>query len=75
MTTLHYSNRAAVVRRVRAEYREIPGLQLTLRQAERFWGLDTTTCEIVFRTLLDEGFLEIRRSCPVKWWKLNRGCP
>lgn len=60
MTTLHCSNRAAVVRQVRAEYREIPGLQLTLPQAERFWALDTTTCEIVLRTLLDEGFLELR---------------
>jgi hypothetical protein len=31
--------------RVRAEYAEMPGLSVTLPQAQRLWALDRATCE------------------------------
>lgn len=49
-----------VLPRVRGEYREMPGLSLTLPQARRLWGLDPCACEAVLRELVDEHFL--RRS-------------
>jgi hypothetical protein len=44
-------------RRVRAEYLEMPGLCLTLSQAQRLWSLDPRTCEAVLNSLIDTGFL------------------
>jgi hypothetical protein len=46
------------LRLVRAEYREMPGLNLTKRQAERLWSFDESTCEEVFRTLEAEHVLQ-----------------
>ena len=46
-----------LTRRVRAEYAEMPGLCVTLFQAQRLWGLDPQTCETVFMTLTARGFL------------------
>jgi len=43
--------------RIRAEYREMPGLQLTLAQARVLWQLDAPTCSAVLQVLVDEGFL------------------
>jgi hypothetical protein len=43
--------------RIRAEYREMPGLQLTFAQARVLWQLDGPTCSSVLQTLVDEGFL------------------
>jgi hypothetical protein len=43
--------------RVRAEYREMPGLRLTLAQASRLWGLDRTTCAGLLDVLVRSGFL------------------
>ena len=43
--------------RVRGEYREMPGLQLTLPQACRLWQLNPSTCEPLLQSLVIEGFL------------------
>ena len=43
--------------RIRGEYREMPGLRLTLAQACRLWQLDAETCEAVLRRLIEERFL------------------
>jgi hypothetical protein len=42
---------------IRAEHLEIPGLHLTRRQVERFWGLNTLTCDALLDSLLATGFL------------------
>lgn len=42
---------------VRAEYLEMPGLHLTKPQVQKLWGLDSTTCDAVLRTLIDKRFL------------------
>ena len=47
----------AIVRRVRAEFLEMPGLRLTLPQASRLWGLETPACEAVIEALIQSAFL------------------
>ena len=42
---------------VRSEYRESPGLSLTLRQASRLWNLDLDTRDAVLAALVASGFL------------------
>ena len=44
--------------RVEAEYREMPGLSLTLAQATRLWGLDQGTCERVLTKLIERRVLK-----------------
>jgi hypothetical protein len=47
--------------RIRAEYREMPGLRLTLHEARRFWGLDIRTCSAALAALRASGFLSSTR--------------
>ena len=42
---------------IRAEYTEMPGLQLTFWQAQRLWNLSEERCERALRTLVAAGFL------------------
>ena len=43
--------------RVEGEYREMPGLSLTVPQAERLWGLDAITCASVLTALIERRVL------------------
>ena len=52
----------ALVRRVRGEYREMPGMRLTLDQAMRLWMLDRPTCADLLDSLVAAHFLERDRS-------------
>jgi len=56
MTTLQ-TDMTELLRLVRAEYREMPGLRLTQRQAQRLWNLDSITCETILETLESTRFL------------------
>lgn len=47
----------AVVARVRSEFVEMPGMQLTLPQATRLWNLGADDCRAVIDALVDQGFL------------------
>jgi hypothetical protein len=47
-----------LLRRIEGEYREMPGLCVTANQAERLWGLDSTTCGFVLMTLMQRGILK-----------------
>lgn len=46
-----------VARRVREEFREMPGLRLTPTQATRLWGLDRDACRAVIDHLVAASFL------------------
>ena len=46
-----------VLTRIRSEYREMPGLCLTLGQARRLWALDEGTCSRLLSNLVSEGYL------------------
>ena len=47
--------------RIRREFDEVPGLQLTVAEGVRFWSLDAETCADVLERLLQTGFL-VRRA-------------
>jgi len=47
----------SLIARVRGEYCEMPGLQLTFVQARRLWQVDVSTCEKLLEQLVQEGFL------------------
>ena len=55
--SVHPSSLQPIVDRVCGEYLEMPGLRLTLRQAQRLWGLDEPTCRLILNELLQAGFL------------------
>jgi hypothetical protein len=46
-----------VLRRVREEFREMPGLRLTPAQAMRLWGLEHEACRTVIDHLVACAFL------------------
>jgi hypothetical protein len=50
----------ALLTRIRSEYMEMPGLQLTLSQAQRLCGVERGDCEVVFETLVHERFLSVK---------------
>jgi hypothetical protein len=43
--------------RIRGEYREMPGLRLTVEQACRLWQLEVARCLILLEQLVSEGTL------------------
>jgi hypothetical protein len=46
-----------VIRRIRGEFLEMPGLRLTPAQAQRLWRLDETSCAEVLNVLVAARFL------------------
>ena len=50
-----------IAQRVRAEYLEMPGLNLTREQARCLWGLDAETCDQLLAYLVDSRFLVCTR--------------
>lgn len=46
-----------MLRRIQGEFAEMPGLQLTCRQAQRLWNLDQLVCESLLAALVDVHFL------------------
>jgi hypothetical protein len=46
-----------VLRRVRAEFAEMPGLRLTPAQASRLLGVERDACQVVIETLIASSFL------------------
>jgi hypothetical protein len=47
-----------LVARIEAEFAEMPGLSVTLPQAQRLWAIDYPTSIAVFRTLTDRGVVK-----------------
>ena len=58
---LERTSSAALSRRIRAEYEEMPCLRLTLPQASRFWNVDRETCLAALDQLVADGFLVLGR--------------
>ena len=46
-----------ILGRIESEYREMPGMCVTAAQAQRLWGLDSTTCAFVLMTLVERRIL------------------
>ena len=51
-------NFAPAADRIRSDFNEMPGLELTLGQAVRLWNLGTDDCRHVLDALVDAGFLQ-----------------
>jgi DNA-binding IclR family transcriptional regulator len=49
--------RLLIAERIRGEFREMPGLTLTVAQAQRLWNVDLSTCTEVLSQLVETGFL------------------
>lgn len=43
-----------ILRRIEAEYTEMPGLRLTISQASRLWQLEPAACETVLSALVEQ---------------------
>ena len=52
---------ARLVDRVLGEYREMPGLALTIDQARRLWGCDAVTCQRIVDVLVERHVLRWSR--------------
>ena len=50
---------AELTSRIEAEYVEMPGLNVTLKQAQRLWTADRQTCQAVFDALVARGVLRM----------------
>jgi hypothetical protein len=51
--------RARLEQRARAEFAEMPGLHLSMLQAQRLFGLRADICQRILDTLVREGFLAV----------------
>jgi hypothetical protein len=61
------------LRRIQAEFLEMPGLRLTEAQASRLWGLDSIVCSALLNALIDAGFL--LRTRDGAFMRLDTGTP
>jgi hypothetical protein len=50
----------ALLKRIRAEYLEMPGLRLKLEQAQRLCGVERALCQRVLDTLVEMNFLCVK---------------
>jgi hypothetical protein len=51
----------SLVRIIRSEFREMPGMHLTRAQFRRLWDLTNADCECLLKQLVGSGFLEESR--------------
>ena len=54
---LHTHVTDELIRRVKSEFMEMPGLRLTVLQAKRLWALSHDDCECVLQALVEHRFL------------------
>jgi hypothetical protein len=52
---------SSLLLRIRSEFLEMPGLNVTPPQAARLWALDPATLELVLGELVSSGFLSRSR--------------
>src|SRR5262245_46553722 len=50
----------ALLKRIRGEFLEMPGLRLTLAQAQRLFGVERALCKVVLDALVDTNFLSVK---------------
>jgi len=61
MSDSRVAPRQELLRRICGEFLEMPGLLLTLAQAQRLWALDASTCSHALNYLVEAGFLVRQR--------------
>ena len=53
-----FDDAAATLQRIRGEFREMPGLKLTIAQAARLWRLDPASSRVFLDALVVAGTLK-----------------
>lgn len=53
-----FARRDAIVRRIVAEFHDMPGMVLSLKQASRFLGVHEAACGRILATLTEAGVLQ-----------------
>ena len=61
MTAIDDPIEPTLIARILGEYREMPGLALTIDQAQRLWGFDAATARRVIDALMARGVLQWSR--------------
>jgi DNA-binding Lrp family transcriptional regulator len=56
------ARREAIVRRIVAEFEDMPGMVLSLKQASRFLGVDEAACARILSSLTSAGILRCSAS-------------
>jgi hypothetical protein len=67
-----------VLERVRAEYREMPGMRLTAEQVQRLFGIERMVCKAALDSLVDSKFLCVKADgtyARVAWGDVTRPRP
>ena len=59
VTIFRTTRQDLLLRRVRGEFSEMPGMRLTVDQAMRYWTIDRSTCASLFDSLVAARFLEL----------------
>ena len=59
ITLFRTADADALLRRVRGEYREMPGMRLTIEQAMRLWNVDRQACVAVLNSLVASRYLQV----------------
>lgn len=72
--TVDNSDADDCLRRIRGEFLEMPGLQLSVPQAARFWGMKPSSCRTCLDALVDSGFL-VRNAGGVLYARRDVGGP
>jgi hypothetical protein len=57
----NWTGRDALVRRVESEFKEMPGLSLTLQQAVRLFSLSQGPCQRILSELVKDGAMSLRK--------------
>lgn len=69
---------ARLLASIRREFKNHPGIVVTLSQAQSRWSLDENRCSQAFDALLEEGFLErigdgyLWRDAPAPQFRVSR---
>jgi Fic family protein len=61
MTAIDDPVDATLIDRILGEYREMPGLALTINQAQRLWGCEAETVRRLIDVLVSRGVLQWSR--------------
>lgn len=69
----NHERRDALVRRILAEFDDMPGMSLSLQQAGRFLGVDETACGRILAALTREGHL--RRTASLQFVRTEQPRP
>lgn len=56
MTTCSHEQ---ILDRLRGEFREMPGMRLTLEQVQRLCGIEPPLCKLALQTLVEAKFLRV----------------